>query len=116
MLDVAVIGLVTAVVGFVIGAAVRAVTGSAPVGKTTQDVTGVLIGLGVGLLYFTSFIGRWGQTPGKRLAGIKVVSAAGGRLGYPRALLRWVGYYVSFLLAFVGFMMIGWDRDKRSVR
>ncbi|MEV8536912.1 RDD family protein [Streptomyces sp. NPDC051211] len=53
-------------------------------------------------------VGTVGFTPGKRLVGLRVVSEAGGRLSFPRVLLRTV------LLVLVVPALI-WDRDGRGL-
>jgi uncharacterized RDD family membrane protein YckC len=47
-----------------------------------------------------------GQTPGKWLLGIKVVPLGGGRLRLGRAALRVVGYLVSAVPCYLGFLWI----------
>ncbi|MBB5118638.1 RDD family protein [Streptomyces eurocidicus] len=53
-------------------------------------------------------VGTVGCTPGKRLLGLRVVGEAGGRLTFPRVLLR------SVLLVAVIPAVI-WDRDSRGL-
>ncbi|WP_344961770.1 RDD family protein [Streptomyces thioluteus] len=53
-------------------------------------------------------VGTIGCTPGKRLLRLRVVSAEGGRLTFPRAVLR------SVLLVLVIPAVI-WDRDNRGL-
>lgn len=53
-------------------------------------------------------VGTVGTTPGKRLLGLRVVSVHGGRLTFPRGLLR------SVLLALAVPALI-WDRDMRGL-
>lgn len=62
-----------------------------------------------------------GQTPGKLLFGLRVVPIEGGRLPLRRALLRLVGYLLSALPIYLGFLWIagparrGWhDRLART--
>lgn len=69
----------------------------------------------VAALYYFVFVGLRGQTPGKRLLGIKVIDAWGERPSLGRAALRTVGYAASALLFSVGFLWIGFDREKRGL-
>ncbi|AXU15146.1 RDD family protein [Streptomyces clavuligerus] len=64
--------------------------------------------LGVFLVLHILTVGTVGFTPGKRLLGIWVVSADGGRLGFGRAVLR------SVLLVLALPALI-WDRDGRGL-
>ena len=64
--------------------------------------------------YFTYFYGYTGQTIGKMVCGLKVVSTEGGLIGYRRAFLRWIGYSISFYIFFLGFFWIALDPDKQG--
>ena len=57
----------------------------------------------------------WGQTIGKMLVGIRVVSADGEPVAFGAALLRFAGYLASLLPFGVGFLMAGLRRDKRAL-
>ena len=57
-------------------------------------------------LYHVAFW-RWrGQTPGKWLLGVRVVRLDGGRLGIGRCALRIVGYLLSALPFYLGYLWI----------
>jgi len=72
-------------------------------------------GLAVAFLYFwTSYI-LWGQTPGKRLAGIMVVDVYGDRPSVLRAFVRTLGYGIAVLPFSLGVLWIGFDREKRGL-
>lgn len=64
------------------------------------------------------FIGFWtwrGQTPGMMLFGMHVVrDADGSPPGFGRSILRYVGYFVSSLLLFIGFIWVAFDRKKQG--
>ncbi|MFD1828449.1 MULTISPECIES: RDD family protein [Streptomyces] len=53
-------------------------------------------------------VGTVGSTPGKRLMGLRVVSADGGRLSLPRTVLRTV-------LLVLAVPALVWDRDSRGL-
>jgi len=53
----------------------------------------------------------YGQTPGKWLMGIRVVSLGGGRVTVAHALVRFIGYLASALPFYAGFLwMLGPSR------
>jgi uncharacterized RDD family membrane protein YckC len=83
--------------------------------ENLATVFGFMIGVFTGLFYFTFFTGWSGQTPGKRLLGLKVIQTTGEPVTYKKALLRYVGYIVSFVLLGLGFLMIAFDRRKRGL-
>lgn len=68
------------------------------------------------LAYFVGFEGGpTGQTPGKRVMGIKVVAAdAHEPAGYGKALIRWVGRFLSALPCGLGYVWALFDQDGRT--
>ena len=69
----------------------------------------------VSLLYFPYFWQRSGQTPGMRLMQIKVVrDADGGSLTWGPAILRLIGYWVSGIVFYLGYIWIFIDKRKRG--
>ena len=78
--------------------------------------TGNVLGLALGLAYYTYFEGgATGQTLGKRALGIRVYDfRVGGPIGYGRGLLRYVGKIISGLVCFLGFLWMLWDREKQT--
>jgi uncharacterized RDD family membrane protein YckC len=57
-------------------------------------------------LYEIVFWRLRGQTPGKWLLGIRVVALGGGKVGVGRAIVRVVGYLVSALPFYLGFLWV----------
>jgi uncharacterized RDD family membrane protein YckC len=64
--------------------------------------------------YFLFFVSLDGQTLGKRLLGLKVVSARGGRPTFRQAFLRLVGALVSILPLYMGFFAMLADARGRT--
>ncbi len=73
------------------------------------------IGLGVPVLYYTIFHGRWGATVGKMACGLKVVTAEGEPITYMRAFGRFWAFILSGLILYIGYFMAGFDDEKRSL-
>lgn len=72
-------------------------------------------------IYFVAFWTTFGKTPGKWLLGLEVTPVGGGRLTFKRSLLRLVGYVLSAVPLYLGFLWIlgpqrrGWhDRLART--
>jgi uncharacterized RDD family membrane protein YckC len=62
-------------------------------------------------IYLVGFWTVLGRTPGKILMGIEVVPLAGGRMTFKRSLVRLVGYVISALPVYLGFLwMLGPSR------
>jgi uncharacterized RDD family membrane protein YckC len=73
------------------------------------------------LLYFTYFVGKTGQTPGKKSMGLMVVNSNGNIIGYKRAFLRYL-FFVVYRLGNIGgvifiiaFIMTVVDTQRRSL-
>jgi uncharacterized RDD family membrane protein YckC len=67
------------------------------------------------MLYFPFFWARGGQTPGMRVAGIRVVSDRdGSRIGWGAAILRLIGWWVSAAVLYIGFAWILIDSRRRG--
>jgi uncharacterized RDD family membrane protein YckC len=70
------------------------------------------------MLFAINFIllaGRAGQTIGKRLVGIRIVREDGEPVGIVQVLLRHcVGYTLSTLGAFLGFLWVIWDAKHQG--
>ena len=78
-------------------------------------VTGVVLVAIIGFLYFFIFHAVRGQTPGKRALGIAVIDGWGNRPSLARALGRTLAYVPSLALLALGFVWIGFDREKRGL-
>lgn len=74
------------------------------------------IGFGWAGLYFTAFgtLGK-GQTPGKRVAGIRVIRLDGEPMGWWASFERFGGYAASILTGLLGFAQIWWDRNRQAL-
>ncbi len=77
----------------------------------------LILALSVSILITASYnILFWmfaGQTPGKRLMGVRVVMTDGTRVRFWRAVARWLGYVVSSIL-FLGFLWIFVDNRRQG--
>jgi uncharacterized RDD family membrane protein YckC len=95
--------------GFVIAAA----------SETNEDIsTGFsLINCLVLLIWVGYFVGFWattGQTPGKMVMGIKVISIDGQPLSWGKAILRYIGYIISSLILSLGFIWVAFDAKRQG--
>jgi len=64
--------------------------------------------------YYTWFHGTTGQTLGKRIFGIRVLKTDGSPAGFGTAFLRWVGYLISGIPFFLGFLWVVIDRKRQG--
>ena len=63
-----------------------------------------LLALAIGGAYFAGFWQWRGQTPGKMVLGIKIIYTSGSSLSWGGALLRYLGYIVSAMILYIGFI------------
>ena len=108
------------IIGTVIWATVAAGTG----GITTRGMDAaagavltvvVIVFTLVSLAYFPYFWARSGATPGMRMMGIRVVrDLDGGPISTGQAILRLVGYWVSGLVLYLGYIWILIDKRRRG--
>ncbi len=76
----------------------------------------ILAVLAVAFLYFPYFwVKNAGQTPGMRVMRIRVVrDVDGGPIGWSSAILRLIGYWISAIVFYLGFIWIFIDARKRG--
>ncbi|MSP63626.1 MAG: RDD family protein [Myxococcales bacterium] len=80
------------------------------VGPAALGMDALVIGL-----YSFIFHALRGQTPGKRLLRLRVIDPFGVRPSPGRALLRTAGSLLSLLGCSLGFLWVGFDREKRGL-
>jgi uncharacterized RDD family membrane protein YckC len=69
----------------------------------------------VAFAYFFLFTTLRGQTFGKHLVHVRVIDAFGERPSLGRAAVRTLAYVPSLALLALGFLWIGFDREKRGL-
>lgn len=74
------------------------------------------LGFGWAAVYFTAFLAMMrGQTPGKKLMGIRVIRLDGKPIGWWISFERFGGYAASFSVGLLGFLQILWDRNRQGL-
>ena len=63
----------------------------------------------------TYFLGKFGATPGKMVCGLKVVTPENGKISYMTGLGRYFAEMLSAMILMIGYMMAGWDEEKRAL-
>jgi uncharacterized RDD family membrane protein YckC len=74
-----------------------------------------LIQIGVSLAYEVYFLTTKGATPGKMALGLKVTRADGSPISAGLAAGRYFGKILSWFTLCIGFIIAGFDREKRSL-
>jgi len=93
-------------------------------GKSSASVIdwaqGIVADLGLSFgwaAFYFSVFGTWldGQTPGKRLFGIKVLRVDGDRLGLWESFGRYGGYSAGLATGLLGFLQVYWDPNRQAI-
>ncbi|WOI35907.1 RDD family protein [Alteromonas sp. CI.11.F.A3] len=92
-----------------------------PVTSIVQWGKGIIQDLGLGFgwaaVYFTLFSLLWrGQTPGKKVCNIRVVSLSGEPLGMLDCFGRYGGYGAGFATGLLGFLQVYWDPNRQAIQ
>ena len=66
------------------------------------------------LIYFVFFWTLVGYTPGKALLGLQIVRQDGRPLSVGRSIVRFLGYWVSAIPLFLGFIWVLFDRQHEG--
>jgi uncharacterized RDD family membrane protein YckC len=74
-----------------------------------------LINMGIAACYEAFFIANLSATPGKMVIGVKVVRPDGSRVDLGRAFGRYFAKLLSGLILCIGFIMVGFDSQKRGL-
>jgi len=74
-----------------------------------------LIEVAIGATYEAVFISRFAATPGKMALNLKVVRPDGSSVSLERAFARYFAKILSGLIFCIGFIMAGFDSEKRAL-
>jgi uncharacterized RDD family membrane protein YckC len=72
-------------------------------------------GLVISLAYWSGFWVWRGQTPGKMALAIKVIRTDSSPVKWQCALFRFLGYIVSLVTLFIGFIWVAFDGRKQGI-
>jgi len=79
-------------------------------GSLLASLLSIVIAFGY-LIYFWT---TTGQTPGKKMMGLKVIATDGATLNVSKAVMRIIGYMVSGAILYLGFIWILFDTNKQG--
>ena len=93
---------------------------SKPVYSIVKYIEGLIQDLGLGFgwaaFYFTVFTSAWhGQTPGKKLLGIRVIQLDGTPLSLWDSFGRYGGYGAGIATGMLGFLQVFWDANRQAI-
>jgi hypothetical protein len=90
-------------------------------GSVISWLEGIMEDLGIGFgwaaFYFSIFTAWWkGQTPGKKLLGIKVIKLDGKEPNLWESFGRYGGYGAGFATGLLGFLQVYWDPNRQAIQ
>jgi len=74
-----------------------------------------LLNYAIAIAYETVFLRYRGATLGKMMLGLKVLRSNGDTLGWGISIGRYFMYLVSGIILLVGYVMAGFDSEKRAL-
>jgi uncharacterized RDD family membrane protein YckC len=78
---------------------------------TIFSICGVL----VSIIYFVRFwVKSEGQTMGKGMMGIQIISTDGSSISWGKGLIRYIGYIISGLVFSLGFIWVAFDGKRQG--
>jgi uncharacterized RDD family membrane protein YckC len=81
----------------------------------TFQIISTILNFALPAAYEIWFVGKFAATPGKMACKIKVVTADGEKISYARSVGRHFAKYISGLILGIGYIMAGFDDQKRSL-
>jgi uncharacterized RDD family membrane protein YckC len=75
----------------------------------------ILLSLILSAVYETWMVTKYGATLGKMVCQLRVVMSDGSKISYARSLGRHFGKYLSGFTLYIGYIMAGFDDEKRAL-
>lgn len=97
-------GIILVIPGFVIG--------TVGFGIPTSLGIGIILGILYKPVFESSVLSA---TPGKALLGIAVVSETGEPIPFKTALIRFLGSYLSMIIAYIGYLMQPFTKRRQTL-
>lgn len=72
-------------------------------------------GVAISIVYWMGFWVWRGQTPGKMAVGVKVIRTDSSPVKWQCAICRCLGYVVSAITLFIGFIWVAFDGRKQGI-
>ena len=101
LIDAVILGVINYVIGLLIG--------------QNNTAWGSLISFLVDLAYFSYFWSQRGQTLGMMITNLRVIRTDGSQLTWGRAIGRYFALVLSFLILFIGVIMVAFDSRKQGL-
>ena len=118
VIDVVIVAVLVIIIGAAIGLIATSLKSihllrSGALTETVASVIAIAIGVVMVVAYYIGFWLAAGQTPGKRIMGVRIVCTDGGRVKLGNVIRRFAGYWLSCIL-FLGFLWILVDNQRQA--
>lgn len=113
VIDSLLLSVVGACAGFGVGSVIGVSIGNTNDATNLATLTGYCLGIVLNTFYYVAFWAATGQTIGKMVMGIKVVSTDGTPITWAQGIVRYIGYIIGSIVLLLGFAWIAFD-DKRQ--
>ncbi|GAB6096270.1 hypothetical protein JCM14469_25230 [Desulfatiferula olefinivorans] len=113
-IDGLILSVVNMLMGFVMGLLMVPVLDD-PAATLQFTLFTMFLQILVAAAYSSLFLGHFSATPGKMACGLKVITADQGQVSYMRGFARYFGELVSGITLGIGYLMAGWDSEKRAL-
>jgi uncharacterized RDD family membrane protein YckC len=119
-IDVMVEALAALLLTLIVGYTVKLIVSRSGVSPITGSyLTGIafiaVLTIGAWLYAAFSESSKWRATIGKRIIGLEVVTASGGKLSFGQASVRHFMKFLSLFTVAIGFMMAGWTKRRQAL-
>ena len=116
LLDALILGLVTTVILVPVGLLAAMLAQRNQGAVIALSVAGWLLVIAVSLAYILIPWARSGATLGKKILSLKIVREDGVEpLGYGKAALRLLGYMISGMTLYIGFIMVAFTEGNKGL-
>jgi uncharacterized RDD family membrane protein YckC len=114
-LDQILLSVVSLGMGFVAGLIMGVAFGNEPTAIIILQIVLFVIQMGIAISYEVILTTKYGATLGKMACKLAVVTPDGGPITYGRSFGRFFSKIVSSLTCLIGYIMAGFDEEKRSL-
>lgn len=115
IIDYICLNVIAVVLMFLVGVIIGIVAQGNPNVRFVIQLAAWVLAIVIGLVYNMLFLRAYDATPGKLALGLKVLRANGEKLSAGRIAGRYFSKGASYCIVCIGFMMAGWDSEKRAL-
>lgn len=104
-----------AILGVFLGVFIAVTNSESTAMSSVASFIGGCFGIVLNAVYFIGFWATTGQSLGKMLLGLRVVTETGEKPTVGTAVVRYVMYFIGSLIVYIGFAMAAFDSTKQAL-